>query len=133
MEGTGEDDDVGAAGVSLGDLDGVLVGLGTGVGEEDLLAFALHGDDLGRFSASATYPSWVTMLNMPWKYLVGLGLHGLDDLRVGEADVQHAHAADPVHEDVAVHVLDHGALACFNGDRGKHSGWTRGRRRRGGR
>ena len=116
VEGTGEDDDVGAAGVSLGDLDGVLVGLGTGVGEEDLLALALHGDDLGQLLGQRHVPLVGDDVEHAVEVLVGLGLDGLDDLRVGEADVQHAHAADPVHEDVAVHVLDHGALACFNGD-----------------
>ena len=46
--------------------------------------------------------------------LPGLVLDGLDDFRLGIADVQDADAADPVEEIVAVYIFKHGAFAALD-------------------
>jgi len=48
--------------------------------------------------------------------LGGLFLNGLDNLGVGVADVQHAHAADEVQELVAVQVFEQSAFAALDGN-----------------
>ena len=111
MEGAGEGDDVGTLGVAAGHLDGVLVGLGAGVGEVGPLLVALDGDDGGQLLGQGHIAFVGDDVEHAVEILFRLGFHGLHDFGMGVADVQHAHAADPVQEAVAVHVLDHGALA----------------------
>ena len=111
MEGAGEGDDVGTLGVAAGHLDGVLVGLGAGVGEVGTLLVALDGDDGGQLLGQGHIAFVGDDVEHAVEILFRLGFHGLHDLGMGVADVQHAHAADPVQEAVAVHVFQHGALA----------------------
>ena len=114
VEGTGEDDDIRPFRISFGDFDGVFVGFGAAVDEEGPFLFtsdrgdgielfrqgdiAFVGDDIGHGVEIVT----------------GLVLDGLDDFRLGIADVQDADAADPVEEIVAVHVFEHSAFASFD-------------------
>ncbi|CDF04553.1 putative uncharacterized protein [Megasphaera elsdenii CAG:570] len=114
MEGTGEDDDIRPFRISFGDFDGVFVGFGAAVDEEGPFLFtsdrgdgielfrqgdiAFVGDDIGHGVEIVT----------------GLVLDGLDDFRLGIADVQDADAADPVEEIVAVHVFEHSAFTAFD-------------------
>ena len=98
----GHGDDVGTAGVGTGHLDGVLVGLGAGVGEKDLLAVALHGDDPGQLLSQGHIALVGDDVEHAVEILLGLGLDSLHDLGVGEADVQNADASDPVQETVSV-------------------------------
>ena len=114
VEGTGEDDDIRPFRISFGDFDGVFVGFGAAVDEEGPFLFtsdrgdgielfrqgdiAFVGDDIGHGVEIVT----------------GLVLDGLDDFRLGIADVQDADAADPVEEIVAVHVFEHSAFTAFD-------------------
>ena len=111
MERAGEHDDIGPAGIGLGHLDGVLIRLRAGVGEKRLLVRSLDGGDLTELFRQGHIALVGDGVEHAVEIVVGLGLDGLHHLGLGVADVQHAHAADPVQELVAVHVLDHGALA----------------------
>ena len=109
VEGALGGDDVGAAGAP-GELERGLVGLGAGVGEEDLAGGAPPSSDPSRRSASAHLRLGGEEVR---DVAEGLQLGGdrLDQRRVGVAEGVHGDAAEQVEVLLAGVVPDVGALA----------------------
>ena len=89
MEGALEGDDARAPQRALGELDGVLDGLGAGVGEQHLVD-ARH--DLAELVGEVEHGLVVVHVHLRVRHLAGLLLHGLDDLGVAVAGVDHGDA-----------------------------------------
>ena len=126
VECAGEADDTLPAGVGLGDLDGVLIAFGAGVGEIGLLVLTATRNCLVQTFCQIHVAFMADDVENRVEVLGRLVLHGLDELRTGVADVEHADAADPVKELVAVEVFEHGAFATLDAD------WIRRRAQSGG-
>ena len=114
MEGAGEDDDVRPFRIGLGDFDGIFIGFSTAVDEEGALLVALDRRDGVEFFRQGDVAFMGDDVGHGVEILPGLVLDGLDDFRLGIADVQDADAADPVEEIVAVYVFKHGAFAALD-------------------
>jgi hypothetical protein len=111
----------GAAGAGLGELDGGLVGLRARLGEEGPRG-PLDRDQpvqpLGELRLLLVVEVGAREVDEPLR----LFLDGAHHPRVAVAGVDHADAGGEVEQDVAVHVLDHGAA----GARGHDGGVLRG-------
>ena len=114
MEGAGKYDDVFPSGKGLRDLYRVLVSLRTAVGKEGLLLFALDRGDGTEFLGQLYIALVGADIEHAVKIFVRLFLYRLHNFRLGVSDIQHADTADPVEEFIAVHILNHCALAPVN-------------------
>ena len=115
VEGALEGDDARAAGHLLGELDGVLDGLGAGVGEHDLVQALGH--DAGELLGQLEHRAVPVDVHLRVRHLGGLLLHGLDDLGVAVAGVDHGDADHEVEPLAAVGVVDPTPLGVVDGDR----------------
>ena len=108
VEGTGEDDDIGAARKGTGHLDSVLIGLGTAIGKKGAAPCALDGSDGTQFFGQLYIAVMGDDIEHAVEIFAGLLLHRSGYLRVAMADVQDADTTYPVQEAVAVRIFDDG-------------------------
>ena len=116
MERAGKDDDVRALRERLGDLHRVLVRLRAAVREVGALLSAAYGRDLAELLREAHVAFVRHDVEHAVEIFLRLVFDRRDDFRVAVADVEHADAADPVEEAVAVEVFDDGALGALHHD-----------------
>ena len=112
-----EGDDARTARGLLGQLDGVLDGLGAGVGEHELVVRVGH--DLRELLGELEHRAVAVDVHLRVGDLAGLLLHGLDHLGVAVARVDHGDADHEVEPLAAVRVVDPAALGVVDGD-GRH-------------
>ena len=117
VERAGEHDDVRALRERLCNLDGILVGLGAAVREIGFLLAAAHRCNLRELFGERDIAFMRHDVEHAVEIFLGLLLDGRNDLGMAMADVQHADAADPVEEMVAVEVFDDGTFGALHDDR----------------
>ena len=114
VEGVLEGDDARAPQGALGELDGVLDGLGAGVGKQHLVEVARH--DLAERVGEVEHGLVQVHVHLRVDHLAHLILRGLDDLGMAMAGVGHRDAHAEVEPLAAVGAVDPGALAMVDGD-----------------
>ena len=117
VECAGEADHTLTAGVGLGDLDGVLVALSTGVRKIGLLVLAATRNRFVESFGEGDVAFVSDDIEDGVEVLGGLVLNCLDKLGAGVTDVEHADAADPVEELIAIEVFEHRTLAALDAQR----------------
>ena len=116
VEAAEEGDELVAAGVIAGQLEGGLDGLGAGVAEVDAFGLAAGGEG-GELLGEVDHVLVIEVGAGHVDEAFGLPANGFDDARVAVAGGDDGDAGVEVEEAVAVDVVDHGAFAVVDDQR----------------